>query len=55
MYLARTLCTTSWLWGASQVRSAGTAINLCDTFKGFFNVFAAARPGGLLADIASNF
>jgi hypothetical protein len=37
------------------LRSAGAAIGFSDAFESFFNMLAAARPGGLLADIAGYF
>jgi hypothetical protein len=38
-----------------RIRSAGAAISFGDALQGFFYVFAAARPGGFLADIAGYF
>jgi hypothetical protein len=38
-----------------RIRSAGAAIGFSYALERFFNVLAAARPGGFLADIAGNF
>jgi len=38
-----------------RIGSAGAAVGFRDAFESFFNMFAAARPGGLLADIAGYF
>ena len=38
-----------------RIRSAGAAVGFSHAFEGFFNVFAAARPGGFLAGLTSDF
>jgi hypothetical protein len=38
-----------------RIGSASAAIGFGYSLKGFFDVLAAARPGGLLADIAGDF
>ena len=46
-----------WARAGNQGRigSAGAAVDFGHAFKGFFDVFAAARPGGFLTDITSDF
>jgi len=39
----------------ARIGSAGAAIGFSHAFEGFLYMFAAARPSGLLADIAGNF
>jgi hypothetical protein len=38
-----------------RIGSAGAAIGFSNAFERFFNVLAAARPGGFLAKFADNF
>jgi hypothetical protein len=38
-----------------RIGSAGAAIGFSHAFEGFLDVFATARPGGFLADIAGYF
>jgi hypothetical protein len=38
-----------------RIGSAGAAIGFRHALKGFFYVFAAARPGGFLAGLTSDF
>jgi hypothetical protein len=38
-----------------RIGSAGAAVGYSHTFEGFFDMFATARPGGFLADIAGDF
>jgi hypothetical protein len=47
----------SWAQAGNQGRigSAGAAVGFSHAFKGFFDMFAAARPGGFLTDFTSYF
>ncbi len=38
-----------------RIGSAGAAIGFSNAFERFFNVLAAARPGGFLANLAGDF
>ena len=38
-----------------RIGSAGAAVGFGHAFEGFFDVFAAARPSGFLADLAGYF
>ena len=38
-----------------RIGLAGAAVGFGHALQGFLNVFAAARPGGFLADIANYF
>jgi hypothetical protein len=46
-------------WGQAgylgRIGSAGAAVGFSDALKGFFDVFATARPSGFLAEIANYF
>jgi len=46
-----------WAQAGNQGRisSAGAAVGFSHAFKGFLDVFAAARPGGFLAYLAGYF
>jgi len=38
-----------------RIGSAGAAVGFSHAFESFFNMFAAARPGGFLANLAGYF
>ena len=38
-----------------RIGSAGATVGFNEAFEGFLNVFAAARPGGFLADLTGYF
>ena len=38
-----------------RIGSAGAAVGFSHALKGFFDVFATARPGGFLADLTGYF
>ena len=38
-----------------RIGSAGAAVGFSHAFERFFDMFAAARPGGFLADLACDF
>ena len=46
-----------WAQAENQGRigSAGAAVGFSHAFERFFNMFAAARPGGFLTDLTGDF
>jgi hypothetical protein len=38
-----------------RIGSAGAAVSFNNALEGFFNVLAAARPGGFLTDLTGDF